>query len=359
LIKLYDNLNGDNWYNNSLWKSEEEHHCNWFGISCNEEQLVFALALGSNNLTGDFFNVGDFNGNDKIISQLHQIASLQLSDNKLHGKVGYIDLYESRSLQQVDLSGNGFSGELHVLLSPSLQYLNVSRNSFTYLGGYPKYKGSYQTIHTIDMGYNDIEAAASDVLKDMPPNLRELVLTGNSIGGNLPSPLPLLEEMRRFMINENQLTGELPDISRSLPIIRELDLSNQTGSGLTGPIPTRWSNMRDLERFDLSYNNFNGKLPPSIGSLPQLRVLNVSNNVLSGSFIPYEMGKLAGSLQYFDASNNKGTGLLPSILGDFSEASIQLSGNNIMPPAPLSLCDVRFFDLKDNTTLCPPQESPS
>ena len=183
LIKLYDNLNGDNWYNNSLWKSEEEHHCNWFGISCNEEQLVSALALGSNNLTGDFFNVGDFNGNDKIISQLHQIASLQLSDNKLYGKVGYIDLYESRSLQHVDLSGNGFSGELHVLLSPLLQYLNVSRNSFTYLGGYPKYKGSFQTIHTIDMGYNDIEAAASDVLKDVPPNLRELVLTGNSIGG--------------------------------------------------------------------------------------------------------------------------------------------------------------------------------
>jgi Leucine-rich repeat (LRR) protein len=358
LITLYDNLNGDNWFNNSKWKSEEEHHCNWYGISCNEEQIVSALDLGSNNLVGDFFNVGDYGNGNEIISTLSQITSLQLSDNKLYGRVYYIDLYASRSLQYIDLSGNDFSGELHVLLSPSLQYLNVSRNSFTYLGGYPKYKGSYQTIHIIDISYNDIEAVASDVLTDLPPNLREFVLTGNSISGKLPNPLPLLEEMRRFIINENQLTGQLPDISRSLPIIRELDLSNQTGrGGLVGSIPTRWSNMRDLERLDISYNNFNGKLPPSIGNLPQLRVLNVSNNVLSGSFIPYEIGKLADSLQSFDASNNKGTGLLPSILGDFSEASMQLSGNNIMPPAPLSLCDVRLFDLKDNITLCPPQES--
>ncbi|KAJ9556566.1 hypothetical protein OSB04_011180 [Centaurea solstitialis] len=58
-----------------------------------------------------------------------------------------------------------------------------------------------------------------------------------------------------------------------------------------GTIPNFIGSMTQLRHLDLSHNDFNGTIPKSIGSLTQLRYLDVSVNFLHGN-IPPEFGNL-------------------------------------------------------------------
>ena len=51
---IYYTTGGNYWVNNIGWYDEETHHCEWFGISCNENEGVTVIDLENNNLTGLF-----------------------------------------------------------------------------------------------------------------------------------------------------------------------------------------------------------------------------------------------------------------------------------------------------------------
>ena len=71
---------------------------------------------------------------------------------------------------------------------------------------------------------------------------------------------------------------------------------------LVGKISPSLIFLSDLKYLDLSYNNFTtGKFPEFIGSLRNLKYLNLSNTGLSG-MIPPQLGNLS-RLMYLDLSN--------------------------------------------------------
>ena len=322
LVDMFNALNGNEWINNTGWQSDDKH-CNWFGITCNKDGHVSFIDLRSNNLTGSFPS--------RLLSSLHGVEWLDLGDNEIFGTINDFLLYQMVQLQHVDLSFNDLSGSAQVLVTPSIQYLNFSHNKFNSIRQMQIFKQSYNTMHTIDLSYNNITTDISEVVENIPPNLKELLLTGNHIYGTLPNPLPVVENMRRFLVNNNKLSGQVPDISRSFPLINELRLSNQSyaeNGGLSGSIPLGWSNLRYLDFLDLSYNKLNNVISPDIGNLPQLRVLNISNNELTG-WIPTDLGNLAGILEIFDVSNNSLQGSIPTQLGSFDDVHrVILSGND-------------------------------
>jgi hypothetical protein len=198
------------------------------------------------------------------------------------------------------------------------------------------------------VSHNEINQDCSEVLSIVPPNIRVLRFNDNSIHGQLPSPLPILEELRELFVNNNRLSGAMPPIAASLPMIEYLNLANQTSNnndddtGLTGPIPLRWSNLLDLKLVDLSYNKLTKNIPADLASLPSLEILNVSHNMLDSDDVlpkefavsPKEFGKLGANLLVLDASYNRLEGRIPVPEFTSEEESlngvIKLSGNTKM-----------------------------
>ena len=113
-----------------------------------------------------------------------------------------------------------------------------------------------------------------------------------------------------------------PEIG-SLTELKVLDLA---GNGLYGSIPPELGNLQNLQTlnlesvYDCCYNYLSGSIPPEIGNLANLRELHLWSNELSG-FIPSELGNLA-NLQLLDLDQNIDlSGPIPPELGNL--ASLQ------------------------------------
>jgi len=284
----------------------EEDRCNWFGITCDEEGYVIEINLPNNNLTGTF--------PADSLSSLYKLQRLLLNNNALHGimarifdkNADYDDdtnyeewvtdaslFFNLRDLTYVDLSQNNLSGEVDVLFAPALQYTNFSHNNFTSINSFKKFKRSQQTLTVCDVSHNFINTSATDLMKHVPTNIEQFIMSSNLIHGSLlTSSLEELASLRRFDMSMNSLSGELPDFSNVYPNLQVSDLSDQGGStGLVGNIPESLANLPFLSTLILGGNLLSGVVPPVLGNMGQLRVFNVSSNKLSQT-IPKELGKL-------------------------------------------------------------------
>lgn len=102
-------------------------------------------------------------------------------------------------------------------------------------------------------------------------------LSDNHIGGTMPANLP--PTMKTLFLSANQFTGSIPDLS-SLSQLTDLSLNN---NHLTGDIPDSFQQLVGLINLDLSGNNLTGPLPPSMGNLSSLTTLHLQDNKLTGT----------------------------------------------------------------------------
>ena len=292
LQTIYNGTGGEYWHNNTGWTTEQDH-CDWFGIKCDEEGYVIEINLPNNNITGNF--------PANSLSSFYKLQRLVLNNNELHGATAVTNewgttdtsiFFNLRDMTHVDLSQNNLSGGVDVLFAPALQYVNFSHNNFTSINSFKKFKQSHETLTVCDASRNFINTSTSDLMKNVPPNIEQFILSNNLIYGPLlTSSLEVLANLRRFDMSMNSLSGELPDFSNSYPNLQVLDLSEQIGEGLVGNIPESLANLPFLSTLILASNQLSGSIPPVLGNMGQLRVLNLSNNKLSQP-IPKELGKL-------------------------------------------------------------------
>ncbi|MCY4645665.1 MAG: Ig-like domain-containing protein [Gammaproteobacteria bacterium] len=116
------------------------------------------------------------------------------------------------------------------------------------------------------------------------------------------------------------VASPIPPELGTLPNLRVLDLSYNS---LPGSIPVTLGNLESLEFLDLGWNMLEGPIPPELGQLAHLEVLNVCRNKrwdgsgyiagLTGS-IPAELGNLV-SLTVLNLGANKLSGSIPAELG--------------------------------------------
>ncbi|KAL3785311.1 hypothetical protein HJC23_008875 [Cyclotella cryptica] len=359
LKSLYNSLGGEYWFNNTGWMTNNSH-CHWFGVTCNDVELVSELRLGNNNLTGELTFV-DGDGTWYLCGMLWSLELLDLSKNNIYGIIESWNYYDLRLLTHVDLSENNLSGVADVLLSPAIRLANFSHNSLSSVTYMIVSRAAYTAVEIFDLSYNIIKQNADDVMKDLPPNLKELIISDNSIYGTFPKEFPVLRFMKRLIANNNYISGPLFNLPHTVPLIATLNLSTQKRNGvggLTGSIPTDISSLVDLTELDLSHNDLTGSIPATIGNIRFLKLLDVSNNNLKGE-IPRELGALSDISEVLDLSSNGLSGSIPLEFKDFTGGLIRLSNNTLLSgPAPLSLCyDVPGFDLKGSTRFCPAERN--
>ncbi|WP_420615792.1 leucine-rich repeat domain-containing protein [Candidatus Palauibacter sp.] len=121
-------------------------------------------------------------------------------------------------------------------------------------------------------------------------------------------------------------------------------------NNLTGVIPPEIGSLEELEVLDFRFNNLKGKIPRDLGNLTNLRILHLWANDLIGA-IPPELGELA-NLEDLWLGSNELTGAIPPELGNLANlrelglGANELTGN--IPPELGDLTNLRELELWNN-----------
>ncbi|XAR57772.1 Non-specific serine/threonine protein kinase [Bertholletia excelsa] len=148
------------------------------------------------------------------------------------------------------------------------------------------------------------------------------VLQGFGLGGVFaPDTLTRLDQLRVLSIQNNSLTGPIPDLT-ALANLKTLFLNHNSFSGT---FPGSLLSLHRLLVLDLSHNNFTGSIPAEITGLDRLSYLRLDSNHFEGAVPPLNQT----ALKIFNVSNNNLTGAIPvtPTLSQFSVGSFSWNPN--------------------------------
>ena len=175
----------------------------------------------------------------------------------------------------------------------------------------------------------------------------KLYLENNNLTGPLPDSLGQLNHLQELSLSGNQLSGFIPDSFEHLIRLQVLHLSSNR---LNGSIPNSLGNLRNLQGLYLNNNQLQGSVPESLGNLDQLQNLSLNNNQLNAT-LPDSLGNLT-RLQGLDLSHNQITGSLPRSLVNLKKLVwLKLDYNQLNSSLPdwlEKLNDLQWLVLNNN-----------
>ncbi|XP_062076447.1 receptor-like protein EIX2 [Humulus lupulus] len=298
-------------------------------------------------------------------NSFHFLQSLELSDNYIHplaitwllnSSVHLTDLWlinniidgsfpnsfeQTKSLQFVDLSSNNLGGTLHDLLKilsgstkNSLENLYLSSNQ---LGGLilDDFENIFLSLKELYLDNNQLEGPFLSGLKRFP-SLEILVLDNNKLTGLLPD-LSSMPNLTRFSAFNNRFNGISSESIGKLDYLGTLDISSNSLIGIISEVNLQYPK---LETLDLSYNQdvrlkFNSSWVP----LFQLTSITLSS-CMSGPEFPSWL-QTQTNIEHLDISNNSISGPIPSWFTNITSnlGYLNMSLNNLsssLPNFPLS-----------------------
>ncbi|XVF01424.1 hypothetical protein REPUB_Repub04eG0087900 [Reevesia pubescens] len=330
---------------------------------------LHTLILNRNNLNGP---VPD------SFSLLTNLTVFAVMENNLTGHLPPSFFSNCTQLMNIDASFNFFGGQIPAEIGncPNLWTLNLYNNQFT--GQLPA-SLTNTTLYNLDVEYNLLSGELpSDLVRKLPTllflhlsynnmkshdnntnlcpifaslknctGLMELELAGMGLGGRLPSSIGH-PSLKRLELQENQIIGSIPPEIGNLSNITMLNL---TSNFLNGTIPDELSLLLMLERLFVSHNFFSIKIPVALGKLPHLGLLHLSNNKFSGE-IPASLGDLATLRSLFLNNNLLSGAIPPKLLKCTNLYMLDLSYNKLTGSIPKEIAELReirgFINLSHN-----------
>ncbi|KAK1358136.1 putative leucine-rich repeat receptor-like serine/threonine-protein kinase [Heracleum sosnowskyi] len=356
--------------------------CNFTGVVCNRtDHRVHELVLPDTKLVGLFspflFNltrlqVIRLNGNNlhgslpDCFSSFTELFVLLLAENNLMGNIPPSLFSNCTSLTNIDLSHNLLTGTIPADIGkcPHLWNLNLYNNQFT--GEIPSSLTNLSAMYNLDLEYNHLSGELpGQVMAQLPrlaflhlsnnkmishdrntnldpfftllancTRLMELELGGMDLGGTLPSSIGRLSSTVKYvLLHENQIFGSIPPAVGNL---WNLSLLNLTSNLLNGTISPEIRRMKNLERLVLSYNYFTGEIPAELGQLHQLGLLDLSSNQFSG-LIPKNLRNLVQLKELYLNNNNLSGEIPPSLWKCKDLDKLDLSYNMLTGKIPTQI----------------------
>lgn len=317
---------------------------------------LHVLDLRNNSLTGPI---------DLNFSGLSSLCTLDLATNHFSGPLPN-SLSDCHDLKILSLAKNELSGQVPESFGKltSLLFLSLSNNSFNHLSGtlsvlqqcknlttliltknfvgeeIPENVGGFESLMVLALGNCGLKGHIPVWLLRCK-KLQVLDLSWNHFDGNIPPWIGQMENLFYLDFSNNTLTGEIP---KSLTELKSLISSNCTSSNPTASagIPLYVKHNRSTNGLPynqassfppsvfLSNNRINGTIPPEIGQLKHLHVLDLSRNNITGT-IPSSISEIR-NLEVLDLSSNDLHGSIPgsfeklTFLSKFSVANNHLQG---------------------------------
>jgi hypothetical protein len=191
LVRIYQQCGGTDWYRSDDWVSGEPH-CNWYGIECENEDII-SINLGSNNLVGT---------PPREIFHLPELKTLELFSNPITFE--FDNISAAKKLTTLRLDSTGLSSLGGIAETPSLTFLDVK--------------------------FNALEGQFDSALLELE-NLRYLNMGNNKMTGELPlDAFSGLRYLKTLRLGSNEFTGPVPafDLLMGLATI---DLSDNLLTG--------------------------------------------------------------------------------------------------------------------------------
>ncbi|XVF65294.1 hypothetical protein PTKIN_Ptkin09bG0236700 [Pterospermum kingtungense] len=346
-----------------------------------------SLLIGSDNISLTFpqleeltlssCNLTEF---PKFIKRQDKLASLDLSNNQIHGFVP--NWLWKTTLSRLDLSFNAIDFPKEFSLGdanssfPMLQGLYLRSCN---LSTFPAFLKSQEKLLYLYLSNNKISGAVPNWV--WKKSLEALDLSRNSLlsldqfslnqsltssQGFLSSPICNLSHLWRFNASHNKLNGSIPSCFGNIICLEYLDLQE---NNFSGSIPD-FVKASQLETLQLNDNQLEGKLPRSLANCTMLQVLNLGSNTLYDTF-PSWLGKLPELtvlilqanwfhgpikvikdnfpvLDVLDIAFNNFSGQLPAEFFETPQLrSLKMSGNKLRGKLPRSLANCRELEVLD------------
>jgi Leucine-rich repeat (LRR) protein len=290
------------------------------------------------------------------------IQNLMLSSTYLYGPFPDA-LGRMTSLSYLDFANNGNSATMTVDMKNLCQLDDLSLDGSLSSGNITEFidklpRCSSTKLSMLSLNDNNMTGTLPQMMEHLS-NLAQLRLSNNSISGAIPLGIQNFTCLEYLFLDSNRLSGQIPLLPRGLVT---LDLSINFLSGhlqleapniqslilssnkISGPVSEKFCEFQYLINLDLSDNYFMGELP-ACSTMPNvLSVLLINNNEFSGN-VPSWLQSLP-NLTLLDLSWNKFHGTLPVWIGDLVNLRfLDLSHNMFYGDLPVNLTHLKQLQL--------------
>ena len=283
LEKLYKEMNGDTWIDNTNWMDPDENICSWFGIKCvsDDNPSVASIDLENNKLRhavpGEIFN-------------LPNLQELNLQGNAI--VFNFDGIENAQNLDYLDLERTAISSLAGIEKAAGLKLLKLDGNIFE---DFPEEIFDLANLEVLSLSENKFP---EQELPDKIQGFSKLVyLACSSCGfkGTLPAWIGSLANLEYIRLDQNAFTGNMPAELGSLMNLKHLDLSDQAsqGRGLSGNL-LDFSSQTHLTELFLQHNFFTGPVPPTLLQAvtnQELVTIDLRQNALTGT-VPIDLGRI-------------------------------------------------------------------
>ncbi|KAH9779341.1 putative leucine-rich repeat receptor-like serine/threonine-protein kinase [Citrus sinensis] len=204
-------------------------------------------------------------------------------------------------------------------------------------GPIPKYLANISTLVNLTVQYNQFSGELPEELGSLL-NLEKLRIGDNLFTGQIPSFIQNWTKLEKLFIQPSGLVGPIPSGIFSLENLTDLRISDLNGPEATFP---QLGNKK-MTNLILRNCNITGELPPYLGNMTTLKVLDLSFNKLSGH-IPSNFDDL-NEVDYIYFTGNLLTGAIPPWMLEKGD-KIDLSYNNFTDGSAESSCQKRSVNL--------------
>lgn len=315
------------WTTMEGWMSDA-NVCDWYGITCNENNEVITISLENNNLLGSI---------PTQLALLDHLSRFELDENGITGTIP-TEIGRLRNLTRIFVENNQISGSIPSEIGQlsRLKFIDIPFNQLT--GKIPSEVGYLISLERIELFNNQgIKGTIPSTIGSCV-SLTKINFGSSQFSGTIPSEIGQLTNLQKFTSSYSQLTGSIPSTFVHLSELEILDLQSNK---LSGTIPsTIGLNNTRMERITLRNNILSGSIPTEIGLLSSLEIVEFSSNDLEG-FIPSQLG-LCTDLAVIEIHNNfKIEGSIPSELGTLSQlATFSFHFTMLEGTVPLEICEL-------------------
>jgi len=245
--------------------------------------------LSHNKITGDL----------PVSLEQSGVKYLRLNDRKkTYGFSGTIDVISSMgNLSQAWLQNNAFTGPIPNM-SNCTHLFDLQLQSNFLIGLVPPSLLSLSSLKSISLGHNNLQGPIPEFQKGVKATWDGNNFCRSDAGPCDPQVMILFEIFEAFeplglfsSKGNNACTGELSDWTSTEAWIRcqrgkivSIDLRNRLSSGSISPA---FSKLSSLVNLTLANNNLTGSIPQSLTTLPQIHLLDISDNICLDKFLNF------------------------------------------------------------------------